>query len=161
MVNPIQEGGKLIKSINSGISLSHMNNPDESLLAQEKSQLPLLYKYHGGIVFNLMHKATISTNILAAYQDGEWQNNLGSYLSYQLTSDVGGQSKYVIARFGGWYRINDSFIFLTEFETNLFKVGFSYDWNTSSLRYNERGIGTYEIFLAMRFAGHTPAKSRY
>ncbi len=68
---------------------------------------------------------------------------------------------YGIARLGGWYRINDSFILLTEFETALFKVAFSYDWNTSSLRYNDRGIGTYEVNLAYRFTSHAPAKSRY
>ncbi|MBL3656542.1 PorP/SprF family type IX secretion system membrane protein [Fulvivirga sediminis] len=159
--NPIQEGRKIIKSINSGFSVAHMNHPNESLYEEDNNRLPLLYKYHGGIVFNLSQKATISANIFSSQQDKEWQHNLGSYLSYKLGSNTGGQFKYVIARIGGWYRIEDSFIFLTEFETSAFKVAFSYDFNNSSLRYNDRGIGTYEVHLSMHFADLAPAKSRY
>ncbi|QSE97748.1 PorP/SprF family type IX secretion system membrane protein [Fulvivirga lutea] len=158
---PLPRENALINSANSGLSISHLNNPNESLLDTESQQLPLLWKYHGGIVFNLSHKATASINYLIAYQDETTQNNIGSYLSYKLTTFHSGKVKYGIARLGGWYRVNDSFILLTEFETALFKVAFSYDWNTSSLRYNDRGIGTYEINLAYRFASHTPPKSRY
>jgi type IX secretion system PorP/SprF family membrane protein len=158
---PIQNGDMLFNSANSGISVSHLNNPNESLLEQDNQQLPLLYKYHGGMVFNISHKATASINVLTAFQDETVQNNIGSYLSYKLSTFYEGKIQYGIARLGGWYRINDSFILLTEFETALFKVAFSYDLNTSSLRYNDRGIGTYEINLAYRFASHAPAKSRY
>ena len=158
---PLPKEGLLFNSVNSGLSVSHLNNPNESLLENESQQLPLLWKYHGGVVFNLSHKATASLNILTAYQDRLTQHNLGSYLSYKLTTFYDGSIKYGIARLGGWYRVNDSFILLTEFETALFKVAFSYDWNTSSLRYNDRGIGTYEINLAYRFASQAPAKSRY
>ncbi|HNP20318.1 MAG TPA: PorP/SprF family type IX secretion system membrane protein [Fulvivirga sp.] len=158
---PIQIGSKLINSANSGFSVSHLNNPNESLLEQDHQQLPLLYKYHGGIVFNVAKKATISANLLTAFQDDSYQNNIGTYLSYKVTSYSQGNIKYAIARLGGWYRVQDSFIILTEVETALFKVAFSYDWNTSSLRYNDRGIGTYEINLSYRFANKAPAKSRY
>ncbi len=159
--NPIQTGKELINSANSGISVSHLNNPNESLLEEDNQPLPLLYKYHGGIVFNLAFKATASINVLTAYQDETYQNNIGSYFSYKITTFHQGKMQYAIARLGGWYRVNDSFILLTEFETGLFKAAFSYDWNTSSLRYNDRGIGTYEINLQYRFTSHAPPKSRY
>jgi len=159
--NPIQTGNEMINSANSGLSISHLNNPNESLFDQDNQQLPLLYKYHGGLVLNVSHKATVSANYLIAYQDETVQNNIGSYLSYKLTTFNQGKMTYGIARLGGWYRINDSFILLTEFETALFKAAFSYDWNTSSLRYNDRGIGTYEINLSYKFTSHAPAKSRY
>lgn len=158
---PLPKEGGLFNSANSGFSVSHLNNPNESLLDTENQQLPLLWKYHGGVVFNLSNRATASVNLLTAFQDQLFQNNIGSYLSYKLTTFHEGKVKYGIARLGGWYRVNDSFILLTEFETALFKVAFSYDWNTSSLRYNDRGIGTYEINLQYRFATHAPAKSRY
>lgn len=158
---PLQDGKKLINSANSGISISHLNNPNESLLDSETAQLPLLWKYHGGMVFNISSKATASLNYLIAYQDENTQNNIGSYLSYKVTTASEGKVQYGIVRLGGWYRVNDSFILLTEFETALFKAAFSYDWNTSSLRYNDRGIGTYEINLSYRFATYAPAKSRY
>lgn len=159
--SPVQEEKTIINSLNAGLSVAHMNHPDESLLNDDQSRLPLLYKFHGGAVFNLSPKATVSANVLSAYQDEEFQNNLGSYLGYRISSVYDGRLRYVIARLGGWYRFEDSFIFLTEFETKLFKVAFSYDWNTSSLRYNDRGIGTYEVHLALRFSDSSPPKSRY
>lgn len=158
---PIQDEDPLINSINSGISISHLNHPNESLIISEESRLPLLYKYHGGVVFNLTYKATLSLNVLTAFQDRIFQNNLGAYLSYKLTTLNHDTYKYVLVRLGSWYRIKDSMIILSEFETKLFKVGFSYDWNTSSLRYNDRGIGTYELHLSVRLSSHAPAKTRY
>ncbi|ELR72706.1 hypothetical protein C900_01085 [Fulvivirga imtechensis AK7] len=159
--NPIPESGKLLNSMNAGISASHMNNPNESLISGNESRLPVLYKFHGGIVFNISHHATISANTLNAYQDGVLQNNLGSYLSYKIDTEANGHLRYFIARVGSWYRVNDAVILLAELESPLFKVAFSYDWNTSSLRYSNRGIGTYEIHLSVRFADHAPPKSRY
>lgn len=158
---PIQDSNPLIHSFNSGFSISHLNNPNESLLNDEESRLPLLYKYHGGVLFNLTNKAMLSLNLLTAYQDQIFQNNLGVYLSYKLTALNNNVYKYVLVRVGTWYRFEDSIIALTEFETKLFKVGFSYDWNTSSLRYNDRGIGTYEVSLSLRLSSNAPAKTRY
>ncbi|MEM9298541.1 MAG: PorP/SprF family type IX secretion system membrane protein [Bacteroidota bacterium] len=158
---PLQTEKTIINAINAGLSVSHLNNPNESLITQDQSRLPLLYKFHGSLIFNLGHRSTISANILTAMQDDQFQNNLGSYLSYKITSFQDAKLKHVIARIGAWYRVNDSFIFLTEFETKLFKMAFSYDWNTSSLRYNDRSIGTYEIFLALRLSKAGEPKSRY
>lgn len=158
---PLQTEKTIINTLNAGLSVSHLNNPNESLITQDRSRLPLLYKFHGSLVFNLGHKSTISANVLTAMQDDEFQHNLGSYLGYKITSFEDATLKHVIARVGAWYRVNDSFIFLTEFETKLFKVAFSYDWNTSSLRYNDRSIGTYEVFLSLRLSKLGEPKSRY
>jgi len=158
---PIQDNNPLIKSINAGISISHLNHPNESLLDGRESRLPLLHKFHGGMLFNMTDKAMVSFNMITAYQDNIFQNNLGVYLSYKLGTFSNNTYKYILTRVGTWYRVQDSFILLTEFETKLFKVAFSYDWNTSSLRYNDRGIGTYEVSLSIRLAGDAPAKTRY
>ena len=159
--SPINTGRNLINSANSGLSVSHLNHPNESLLDTESQQLPLLWKYHGGMVFNMSHKALASVNLLTATQDRSVQYNVGTYFSYKLTTIHEGKMRYGVARLGTWYRVKDSFILLTEFETAIFKVAFSYDWNTSSLRYQNRGVGTYEINLQYRFATHGPAKIRY
>ncbi len=158
---PVKAQNTLIDVVNLGLSVSHLNNPDEALIIDERSQLPLLYKLHGSMIFNLSEKASISANFLTALQDQEFQNNIGSYLSYKIGTVQSGTFKYITARAGAWHRIQDSFIFITEFETQLLKLGFSYDWNTSTLRYNDRGIGTYELFMALRFASKSVPKSRY
>lgn len=159
--NPLPMKSKVIKSINSGLSVAHLNNPNESLLDNEASQLPLLYKYHGGVVFNLGANGTISANFLTAIQRGTVQGNVGSYVSYIVNTFTPGYFQNTILRLGGWVRINDSVILLTEMETSKFKIAFSYDMNTSSLRYNSRGIGTYEIHLGLKFTQHAHPKSRY
>ena len=159
--NTLPEKNAVVVSMNSGLSVSHMNNPNESLLDYSKNRLPLLYKYHGGIVFRVSRQVTFSTNTLVAYQNEIFQENIGTYFSYRFFP--GGESVLAesIFRIGAWYRVNDSVIALTEFETTKFKLGFSYDWNTSSLRYQSRGFGTYEIHMQMKFTQNAPPKIRY
>lgn len=159
--NPLPQENRTIVSMNSGLSVAHMNNPNESMLDYQPSRLPLLYKYHGGIVFKLGRNATISGNVLLALQNETIQSNIGSYLSYRFFPDGQSLLAEAIVRFGTWYRINDSMIFLSEFDTGKYKFAFSYDWNTSSLRYRNRGIGTYELHMGIRIAEHPLPKSRY
>ncbi|MDH5598937.1 MAG: PorP/SprF family type IX secretion system membrane protein, partial [Cyclobacteriaceae bacterium] len=158
---PLPEEGKKVVSMNSGISVSHMNNPDESMLEYDPQRLPLLYKYHGGIVFGITRNFTTSLNVLFAYQDGITQENIGTYFSYKFFTNANNTFAESIVRLGGWYRVNDAVIMLTEVETIKFKVAFSYDWNTSSLRYRDRGVGTYELHFGIKFTQHAPPKSRY
>lgn len=159
--NPIDSHNKVISSINSGISIAHLNSPNESVLSAKKSHLPLLYKYHGSVLFNVARNATISANVLIAFQKSAAQQNLGSYFSYKVSNVSDSYFKDTIIRFGAWIRLKDSAILLTEMETSAFKFAFSYDMNTSSLRYNNRGIGTYEIHIGLKFTQHGHAKSRY
>lgn len=159
--NPLPEKSKILKSANSGLSVSHLNNPDESMLVTTESRLPLLYKYHGGLLFNVGKNTTISANILVAVQNNKSQQNIGSYISYSLNSYSDGYFNNSIVRLGGWARIDDAFIMLAEIETSAFKIAFSYDMNTSTLRHSNRAIGTYEIHLGLKFSKHAQAKSRY
>lgn len=159
--NPLDSETRVIRSINSGVSVAHLNNPNESVLSAKKSNLPLLYKYHGSILFNVARNTILSANVLIAYQNGTAQQNLGTYLSYKMNNISDSYFNETIIRFGGWARINDSFILLTEMETSAFKFAFSYDMNTSSLRYNNRSIGTYEIHIGLKFTEHAHPKSRY
>lgn len=159
--NPIDSKDRLISSINSGFSVSHMNNPNESVLAAKKSHLPLLYKYHGGVIFNIAENATVSANVLIAFQNNTSQQNVGSYLSYKVLNASQSYFKTTILRLGAWARVNDSVIFLTEMETSVFKFAYSYDLNSSSLRFNNRSIGTSEIHLGLKFTQHSHPKSRY
>jgi type IX secretion system PorP/SprF family membrane protein len=156
-----QKGLGLIRSAYSGFAVAHMNHPDESVLADRVDQLPLLYKYHGGLIFALNDRASISANVLTLLQDMENQTNFGSFVSYSLPFIQGGIMTESMVRVGGWYRRNDAFILSTEFLTSRFSVGFSYDWNTSSLRYQNRVPGTYEVTMGIRFRDDRPPKVTY
>ncbi|MCK5705623.1 MAG: type IX secretion system membrane protein PorP/SprF, partial [Cyclobacteriaceae bacterium] len=64
-------------------------------------------------------------------------------------------------RVGAWYRVQDSFIASIEFLSNNLQFGFSYDWNVTSLRYNNRGAGSFEISMGYRFFKPAAPKIRY
>jgi hypothetical protein len=76
--------------------------------------------------------------------------NLGLYLSYQVfgsTSNLLDEAELIL---GTWYRLEDSFIFSVGMHQKAWTIGFSYDYNNSSLRHETRGQGAYEISLQIR-----------
>jgi len=152
----------LINSAYSGLAVAHLNHPDVAVISDQEDKLPLLYKYHGGMVFAVTERANISANILSVFQDRENQTNFGAFFSYLLQQGVGeGFLNNAIVRIGGWHRFNDSFILSTEFVTNKLMLGFSYDWNATSLNRFESGIGAYELSMGLRFNRIAPPKVRY
>lgn len=152
---------KTIRSIYAGFVAAHLNHPDESVLDGNLNRLPVLYKLHGGIIFALSEKASISANYLSQLQDQVNQTNIGSFLSYKLPFDTRGQMSNLVTRVGAWFRVEDSAIASIEFLTNNLQFGFSYDWNVTSLRYNNRGAGSYEISMGYRFYQPPAPKIRY
>jgi type IX secretion system PorP/SprF family membrane protein len=158
---PVKKRRSLISSAYSGISVSHLNNPNENPAEGQVSRLPLLYKYHGGLVFGLSRQVSLSANVLTMIQDRENQTNFGSYFTYAVPTFAGGRYSDFLFRIGGWYRLKDACIANMEFVLDRFKVGFSYDWNVSSLRYNNRGVGTYEVTLGINFTRFAPPKVQY
>ncbi len=152
---------KKVQSVYAGFVASHLNHPDESVLDGNENRLPLLYKLHGGMIFMLSEKANISANFISLLQDEVNQTNIGSFLSYKLPFDTRGQMTNLITRVGAWYRVEDSFIASIDFLTNNLQFGFSYDWNVTSLRYNDRGTGSFEISMGYRFYKPAAPKVRY
>ena len=153
--------GKSVQSIYAGFVAGHLNNPDESVIEGDKNKLPVMYKLHGGIIFGLSERTSLSVNALSQIQDQVNQTNFGTFLSYKLPFDTRGQMSNLVTRAGVWYRVQDSFIANIDFLTNNLQFGFSYDWNVSSLRYNNRGTGSYEISVGYRFYKPAAPKVRY
>lgn len=145
----------------SGVAVNHVNHPDISIIEDQSNRLPLVYKYHGGVVFSVSQKVNLSANILTLFQDTRNQSNVGAFVSYLLTDQSQGLFANSIVRFGGWHRWNDSFILSTEFVTNKFQLGFSYDWNVTNLNRFQSGVGAYELSLGFRFNRIAPPKVRY
>jgi type IX secretion system PorP/SprF family membrane protein len=152
---------KRIKTVYSGVSVAHLNHPNESPIRNQTSLLPLLYRYHGGVVFGISRHSSISANVLTLFQKEENQTNFGSYYTYAVPVLSGGKYTDFLFRVGGWYRVGDACIANMEFVLDRFKVGFSYDWNVSTLRYNNLGVGAYEVTLGINFTRFAPPKVRY
>lgn len=139
----------------------HLNRANESLVDATVSRLPTLFKAHGGLEIPVSEKISLSPNVLGMMQNNVSHVNAGLYLNYKLRDN---KQSYVNKKankgenlimptdivFGSWYRLKDSFIFSMGFGNKNYLVGFSYDFNSSSLRYSTHGKGAYEISLSIR-----------
>ena len=124
-----------------GGSVHHINEPNESLILGT-SRLPMKFTGHAGAVLPIdgksrsLSETTISPNILYQRQADFQQINIGLYLN---------KGPLVV---GAWYRYNDSFIALLGVQTDVFKVGYSYDLTTSQL--TTKSGGSHEISLTFQ-----------
>ncbi len=149
--NPnLEEGDRKVSGF-FGISTYHLNQPNESLIENEQSKLPILYKGHGGINFPFSTRFIVSPNFLVASQNAGYHFNGGLYLTYLLYQESPSAIlKGSEVTLGGWYRNEDAFIMSVGLTHKAYTLGFSYDWNTSTLRYATKGRGAYEISLTLR-----------
>ncbi|SDL05545.1 type IX secretion system membrane protein, PorP/SprF family [Catalinimonas alkaloidigena] len=148
--NPLREAVRSPVSFYAGVAGSHLNSPDESMRQGFSSSLPILLKAHTGADFRVSDKLHLSPNLLWMQQSELQQLNGGVYLRYQVVPHpfgLLGESEFML---GGWYRYGDAFIINTGLSTPAFTVGFSYDVNSSGLRYNTKGRGAYELSLTIR-----------
>ncbi len=131
-----------------GLSVSNLNQPNESLLREGASRLPMLFRLQSGLDYELNSQFHLMPNLLWMRQNGNSQINVGTYLSYQLTESDSQNQARVMA--GGWYRVGDSFVLSAALTNAKYTLGFSYDINASSLRYSTHGRGAWEVSLTYR-----------
>lgn len=147
-----------------GVSVSHLNNPDISLMGTGE-KLDLKYSAHAGYKYPLkknIKKKIISSATFAfnyKHQGNRDQLDLGLYFSY----------KPVL--FGLWYRgipgknieatfpNNDAIIVLAGYSNEGFKVGYSYDLTVSKLTAATSG-GAHEISVSLEFASRKNQRKR-
>lgn len=136
-----------------GISLDHLNRPDESLIEINQNLYagrPMRTNIHfGGQIklkrySNRSRPAYVTPNLLYSRQAGFQQLNAGAYFGY-------GQFF-----FGGWYRYGfenaDAAIAVAGFRKDIFRIGYSYDATLSALRSVPGGLGgTHEISISLNF----------
>ncbi len=133
-----------------GASAYHLNRPNESLFDDQKSNLPVLWHFHGGMDLPVSNSFTLSPNLLVNLQNQMNQVNMGLYGTYTLPIKVMDPFTPNQLLAGCWYRLEDSFIFMAGIGGKAYTFGFSYDLNTSNLRYNTKGRGAYEFSLTLR-----------
>lgn len=132
-----------------GIAAHHVTEPDESLV-QGKSPLPMKITGHAGAMISLNQSkystddTKISPNILYRQQERFQQLNLGVYIT---------KGPF----WGGiWYRNGDAFIVLIGLQTEVFKVGYSYDVTTNKITLAT--AGSHELSVTMNFNCKPPRK---
>lgn len=145
-----------------GLSLAHLNSPDESLLIVSDNLTvgrPLRTTVQAGAQielssYNKRRQPTfISPNLLYIRQGGFQQLNLGAYAGFGRF-------------FGGtWYRHAfgnaDAFIATAGFREGVLRVGYSYDLTVSSLAGVPGGLGgTHELSVAIDFGNSREMQQR-
>lgn len=132
-----------------GISIHHLNRPDESLLdGDQKGRLPVKYTLHAGARVFRFHRGLysrefmLSPNLIYRHQGVFRQLNLGLYLIEQ---------SFIL---GGYYRNNlsvrpDAVIFLAGLANPVFQLGYSFDYTLSEL--SNYSYGSHEISLTVYF----------
>lgn len=135
----------------SGVAVANINKPDESVFSDGTSRLPMLFKFHGGLEYRSSRSFKFTPGFLIMQQNENRQFNVGSYLTHTIISDpYSRQPKTFDLQAGIWYRVKDSFIFMVGGSSKDVSLGFSYDMNTTSMRYNNLGVGAYEISLTYK-----------
>ncbi len=133
-----------------GVSGYHLNQPNESLIKNQPSKLPILLRVHGGLEYKIGERMFVGPNFLYANQKQASQINAGLYLAFKMIDKQDGMFANGKFSLGGWYRLGDAYIASAGFLTNYYQLGFSYDINSSNLRYATGGRGAYEISLVLR-----------
>lgn len=134
----------------SGIVISNILRPNESFIEGQSAVVPLLLKYHGGFEVHMNSKFDVSPNILIQYQNRNYQINGGVYINYRLFDSPLGLLAKTDLVMGAWYRYGDAAIISLGLDNRYYTIGFSYDYNASSLNTVTGGRGAYEISLTLR-----------
>ena len=133
-----------------GFAAHHVTEPNQSLVLSNATNLPMKLTGHAGAVIPLQKSrykkvdTKISPNILYRSQGGAQQLNLGVYVN-----------KGPIWT-GVWYRNGDAFIVLLGIQTDLIRLGYSYDVTTSQL--SLQSGGSHEVSFGMNFTCKPPKK---
>jgi type IX secretion system PorP/SprF family membrane protein len=131
-----------------GVAVHHLNEPNESLVLAT-SRLPMKFTFHAGAVLPIEKRsrdsdAKISPNILYRRQGEFKQMCLGTYVS---------KGPLVL---GVWFRgllfgekYRDAFIATLGLQTDMIRVGYSYDVTISEL--TPATGGSHEVSLGINF----------
>jgi type IX secretion system PorP/SprF family membrane protein len=147
--NPARDYEEHGFSMYGGIASYHLTKPNESMVVNTVNNIPLLLKAHGGFEVNISKKLNFSPNVYIAMQNKLKQINTGAYLTF-LFGDKHAKAVPSFILLGGWYRFKDSYIASLGIGNSVYTLGFSYDLNNTSLRYNTQGKGAYEISLKVQ-----------
>lgn len=125
-----------------GVSMYHINRPKQSFTGAFFILNPRT-TIHAGGYFPVGESSTIHVSGLLSMQGKASEALIGGAYQFVVAEDERPTSVY----FGSWLRLNDAFIPYAGLEFGSFRIGASYDINTSSLKTASNGRGGMEISL--------------
>lgn len=134
-----------------GVSAYHLNKPNESFSSKESSQLPRLFKLHGGLDIPITSTFYISPDVLTMFQGNKLHLNGGFKFIYNLQNEAPKSifnDLLLMAGIGA--RLRDSFIFSVGIGNKAFNLGYSYDMNYNGIGTFTNRVGASEVSLILR-----------
>lgn len=140
----------------SGVSLFHLNKPNQTLIGSNNVQLPINSKFHTTLIYYFNKKFQIKPTIYYSEQGKSIELIAGSFFNYVLNNST---AEMVVLRAGIFNRKNDAII--TEFGIKIdnFDAMVSYDTNISSLNSASDYKGGFEFSIAYEWSVLESVKS--
>lgn len=135
---------------NAGASLFHVNRPDLSFTGTE-DLLNIKYVLHGNGLFSIPRSdIAFAPGFMFSMQGPATEILYGSLIRYNLqqNSKYTGFSKGAAISVGAFHRWGDALALALQLEVSGYKLGMSYDLNSSDLRTATKGMGGFEISIA-------------
>ncbi len=126
-----------------GFSLYHINKPNLSFI-DKRWALASRMTVHGGGSFPVGENLSVFTSAIYQLQNQASEVVLGGALSALVNGDESNPTSVYV---GSWMRINDAIIPYLGIEINGFRIGASYDINTSGLKAATASRGGSEFSL--------------
>lgn len=129
-----------------GISLYHINKPTQQFTGALFELAPRT-NFHLGGYFPINSNNTVMLHLsgIQTFQIGTNETVVGGAIEFNLGELSGNSSASLYT--GSWLRLNDAIIPYIGLEFNGFRLGATYDINTSTLKTASQGLGGVEISL--------------
>ena len=121
-----------------GISMYHINRPKQDFTGANYVLYPRTTIHAGGF-FPVGATTSLHLSALQMFQAGATETMLGGAMQFNANPD---DSKPASFYAGAWMRLNDAIIPYLGLEFNNFRVGITYDYNSSSLKTASQNRGT-------------------
>jgi type IX secretion system PorP/SprF family membrane protein len=136
---------------NAGLGVHHLNTPKlEFYSGSDTTKLATRISFHGNALFGIPNtNFAINPGFLFSQQAKMQELIVGSNFRYTLRerSKYTGFIRDAYFNLGGFYRIKDAFVILTQIELDDFALGLSYDFNVSGLKTVSSLRGGLEVSL--------------
>jgi type IX secretion system PorP/SprF family membrane protein len=136
-----------------GVSMYHINRPQQSFTGAQYVLNPRT-TIHGGGYFPIAQNSTLHLSALQMFQGGASETMVGGAIQLMANPDVPKPTSLYI---GSWMRFNDAIIPYLGLEFDDFRLGLTYDYNTSALKTASQNRGGIEISLIYI---HRPSSDR-
>lgn len=130
-----------------GVSIYHLNRPKQTFTGSEFLLNPRT-TIHAGGYFPISKNANLHFSGLHLFQGAATETMLGGSLQLIANPSI---EKPVSLYLGSWVRFQDAIIPSIGVEFNDYRLGFSYDYNSSALKTASQNRGGIELSLIYQF----------